>query len=76
MQMVGSNPAPKHSCAALTCCFGPEVLSDNCEPVSVSPAPPALGNEKAAPFGESGSAAKFVMVAILEMALGREVVAY
>ena len=51
------------------------VLSDECEPVSVSPTPlVGSGSEKAAPLGESGGAGLLVGVAVLEVALRRKVV--
>jgi hypothetical protein len=51
------------------------VLSDKCEPVSVSPYPARVsGCEKAAPLGESGGAGLLVGVAGLKVALCWKVV--
>ncbi len=51
------------------------VLSDKCEPVSVTPYPNfGSGSDKVAPPVESGSAGLLVGVAVLEVALRRKVV--
>ena len=46
------------------------MVSDKCEPVSVSPTQPhTSGSDKAAPLGESGGTGQLVGVAVLEVAL-------
>ena len=51
-----------------------EVLSDKCEPVSVSPGPTQVSGRKKAALGESGGTGLFEVIAVLEVTLRRKVV--